>query len=233
MLPPPDTVDAIVSIVKALNEHKTWKVELKELKSGLSSLEALLPIWIPALLFILVCSLALIYFIWVPSPWLVVASYLLLFFIYVSIFVSQIRTISTTLSLNTIIENVRKLAHTDAPHVNELFKYPRQDLQYVLVELKAERVAWERRLGVLIGAQEKIGIIPGLIALFAALVRPQGVVPSWIVGVAYVVPLLYFCGLWSHILMTKLDRGIMVLEMVIDTKQSESGDPHEGMEPMC
>jgi len=127
--------------------------------------------------------------------------------------------------LGTIVETSRMFANADAPHVNELFKYQQQDLQYVLVELKAERGAWERRVGVLIGAQEKIGMIPGLIALIAALSRLQGdPLPSWVVGVVYALPVLYFFGLCSHILMTKLDRGIMLLEMVIDTLKNKGSD---------
>jgi len=224
MVPAHDTVDAIISTVKALNKGKKW-----EYKREFRSLPNILSIWLPITLFILGASLAFINR-WVQSPWLSVVALCLLLLMYVSITVGTVIDLLTLWPsmrdlLGTIVETSRMFANADAPHVNELFKYQQQDLQYVLVELKAERGAWERRVGVLIGAQEKIGMIPGLIALIAALSRLQGdPLPSWVVGVVYALPVLYFFGLCSHILMTKLDRGIMLLEMVIDTLKNKGSD---------
>ena len=122
---------------------------------------------------------------------------------------------------------------------NKLSTYTWQELQYVLVELKADRAAMERRVGTFVGAQEKIGLVPGLIALVAAIARfyspdSQGALSSpWIQGFVYGIPGGYVLGMWVHSLMTKIDRVIMLLEMIIDTKKDEEDDPNEGIEPMC
>ncbi len=129
-----------------------------------------------------------------------------------------------------MIEKVKKIAHTDASHVNQLSTYTWQELQYVLVELKAERAAMERRVGTLVGAQEKIGLVPGLIALVAAIARfyspdSQGALSSPLIqGFVYGIPALYVLGMWLHSLMAKIDRVIMLLEMIIDTLKIEDND---------
>jgi hypothetical protein len=140
---------------------------------------------------------------------------------------------------NSFIENIKAASHADASHVNELAKYTWQDLQYVLVEVKAERAAMERRVGTLIGAQEKVGLVPGLVALGAAIARFYhpglgGAIWSPLIqGIVYGMPMLYLIGLWAHSEITKADRIIMLLEMIIDTKKSEDNEPNEGIEPIC
>ena len=44
-------------------------------------------------------------------------------------------------------------------------------VEYVCKQLTAERLAFERRVGVLVGALEKVGIIPGLATLIFCLVK--------------------------------------------------------------
>lgn len=41
-------------------------------------------------------------------------------------------------------DRAMKNAERDAQHVNDFYKYELGDLQYVLVQLKAERSTWDR-----------------------------------------------------------------------------------------
>jgi hypothetical protein len=224
MLSDQQTVEAIFRTVQAFNarENKTWRAWVK---NSFSSPENLASIWLPAFFFLLAVGLAFSYR-WLQRPWVIVGAYVTLIPMYVSIIVGQFISIWTEAKplyrkgyVGVIVGNAAKWGESDVQHVHALSQYQRHDIQYVLVELKAERAAWERRVGTLVGAQEKIGIIPGLVGLSAALL-PQfkGVqVPSWIVGLAFGTPLLYFLGLWSHYAMMNLDRVIMLLELVIAT----------------
>jgi hypothetical protein len=107
------------------------------------------------------------------------------------------------------------------------------------VELKADRAAFERRVGTLIGAQEKIGLVPGLIALVAAIARfyspdAQGALSSPLIqGFVYGIPVLYLAGIWLHTLMSQMDRVIMLFEMIIEAKKEEEDKPSEGIESIC
>ena len=224
MLSDQQTIEAIFRTVQAFNvrESKTWRARVE---SSFTSPEDLTIMWIPLFLFLLACILAFSYR-WLQHPLVIVGAYLALLLIYVSIVVGYVISFWTAAKplyrigyVGVIVGNASTLGESDVQHVRALSQYQRHDLQYVLVELKAERAAWERRVGTLVGAQDKIGIIPGLVGLSAALL-PQfkGVqAPPWIVGLAFGTPLLYFLGLWSHFAMTHLDRVIMLLELVIAT----------------
>ena len=79
MAPAPDTIDAIFSVVKALNEsqRKGWEMWKIHFWSRL----AIFQIWVPLILLVLACILAVINR-WVGSPSLTVGSLLLLVLMY-------------------------------------------------------------------------------------------------------------------------------------------------------
>jgi hypothetical protein len=133
--------------------------------------------------------------------------------------------------LGLILDNSKQCAETDMKYIRYFYKHERHALKFVLIEMKAERSAFERRVGLIVGALEKIGIIPGLVALFATLTRINSFQSAWIYGIAYGMPILYFLGVYEHYLMSRLDRFIMLLEMVIESQKSEGTGPNNGMEP--
>jgi len=92
----------------------------------------------------------------------------------------------------------------------------------VLVELKNQRLSLERRTGLLVGALEKVGIIPGIVALIAIYIRPElNKFPAvWVQSIAFGILAMYFMGAAAHVFMVRLDRYIMLLEMVIEAKKS-------------
>jgi len=96
MVPAHDTVDAIISTVKALNKGKKW-----EHKREFRSLPNILSIWLPITLFILGASLAFINR-WVQSPWLSVVALCLLLLMYVSASITASATSGHSASPDTV-----------------------------------------------------------------------------------------------------------------------------------
>lgn len=235
--PAPDTIDAIFSIIEKMLNEPRRKNRKAEWKTAFLSMPAIFELWIPAACLALALMLGGIDRWVVNSKWLRLISYLLLIPMYVSggigIFLNAFRILNPRYFLSLILERTRKLTHSNTSHVNELSKYLWQDLQYVLVELKAERVAFERRTGLFVGALEKVGLAPGIVALIAAISRFSDPSSPWIEGLTYGMPTLYFVGLLAHYRMMELDRVINLLELVIDTKKSEEDESKEDREPLC
>ena len=125
--------------------------------------------------------------------------------------------------ISRAVSRAMKQAERDTHHINDLYKYDIHSIKYVLVQLKAERVGLERRIALLVGALEKIGFIPALIAMIAILMRPEiGKYPSELVQYIAIVILVFYTGSFVHnYQMEKLDRVIMLIEMVIEAKKSE------------
>lgn len=238
MVPAPDTRDAILSIIdKILNEHRS-KNRKVEWKTAFWSTSALFEVGLPLIFFALALISGGIYR-WVHrADWLGLISYILILLIFVSVSIGgcidAARVFNPRRVVNSILEKIRKRIDTDAPHITELSKHSWQDLEYVLVEVKAERAALERRTGLLVGALEKIGLVPSTIAAFAALARlPGGLSSPWIQGIAYGTPLLYFSGIFTYERMIEFDRVIMLLESIIDTNKSEEDNPNKTLDLVC
>jgi hypothetical protein len=124
---------------------------------------------------------------------------------------------------DSIINNSMEYADRDIQYVNDFYEYESSALKYVLVQVKSERAYWEKRVGSLVGALDKVGMIPALIALFAIYIRPEikNLPAAWVLSIGLGIILLYAVGILSHIWMTRLDRAIMLIEMVIEAKKSE------------
>src|SRR5262245_21758767 len=121
-----------------------------------------------------------------------------------------------------MLDTTGSYAEIHATHVNDLYNYESEDLKHVLAELKGGRASWEKRIGMIVGTVEKVGIIPGLAALIAIYMRPEisKSLTGWIAGIAYATPVLYVIGLHLHDHISQLDRFIMLIEMVIENKKS-------------
>ena len=145
------------------------------------------------------------------------------------VFIFAIRNLKPSDFLTPITEEIRKRAHTDASHVDELSQYKWQDLQYVLVEIKVQKGRHRKSRM----ARSCVGLVPGIIALVAALARFPEQSSHWILCFAFFILILYIIGIFAHGRMLKFDRAIMLLEMVIDTQKSKEGEPNESTKPFC
>ena len=223
-----DTINEIFGIVQSLNDADRKLIKEESKKSYFRG-ERMLR-WLPVGSFVAAGILAIL------SKWLDIkplsqVSYLILLLSYLSIILSQIIILpikfwtQRKLMVNPsgyIIDVARKYSEADVQHVNDFYKYETYALKYALVQLKAERAAFERRVAMLVGALEKVGIIPGLAALIAIYIRPEVTksLTEWITVIAWATPFIYGMGMQSHLHMSILDRHIMLTEMAIEAKES-------------
>jgi hypothetical protein len=233
-VPDKATRDKIFGIVKALfvGERKGSRTELKK---EFTSLSSILSIWAPAILFIVALGIAFIYNKeWFGKPeWMRQAALWSVLGIYGSFVLGQLASIFTTITgtLNMLpytTDRAMKNADSNAQHVIAFYEYESEDLRYVLVQLKAERAIWKRRVSMIVGQIEKVGLlgmIPGVAAAITIYMNPNSLASPWIHEIAnaliYGTPALYVIGCVHHMLMVRFDKGIMLLEMVIEVKKSE------------
>jgi len=88
--------------------------------------------------------------------------------------------------------------------------------------LITERESFERRIGVLVGALEKIGLIPGFATLYLAWVKlteqkTSISIDPWMAGAVFC---LYFFAVYFHFLFTRLDRYIATLDEIIKMRKT-------------
>lgn len=113
------------------------------------------------------------------------------------------------LSLN--VENPMQVDGLYLPQLNNL---ARTTLQLGVVELKNERNSFERRMSLLAGSIEKLGILPGLLALFATLPK-LGAQPDWVYAIAYANIPLFLFSILVHTSLIRYDRMIALTELAI------------------
>jgi hypothetical protein len=232
MVPDKETVEAIFRVVQELNDtqidYKATRVDTDRpfiVRFFLVSLGSALGAYA-----CLIGALAL-FSSWLNQPELAYIAGVLVFLIYLVIYgrylLGQLRHQDRNWPAAVFFDRVTQYAKIDVSHVNAFSQYDVSALQYVLVELKAERAAWERRIGLFVGAAEKVGLVPGLVASVAALSRLPNVSPVWLVIIAIVNLMLFGVGGQQHGLLMRLDRSIMLLELVIDTAlgPKEDADP--------
>lgn len=102
-----------------------------------------------------------------------------------------------------------------------------ESIELATHEWRAEKESFERRVGLVVGTIDKVGLAPGLLATFFSWHTLREISPGWgesVVGsVAYAMPFLYFPGILAHLLVLDMDRGLKLLELVLLRKRSASG----------
>lgn len=121
--------------------------------------------------------------------------------------------------LSIIIDNAKKNHHADTMFVQYLNSRDNKALEISLIEMKAERAAFEKRVALIIGMIDKVGLLPGIVAIFVSLPKIKAIDIDWVLAIAYAMPFLYFLGLWSHFLMSKMSRHISLMEYALEQKK--------------
>jgi len=120
--------------------------------------------------------------------------------------------------LTILLARVQDETKLDYANLYELKEKSSLVLEHVQAHLKSERDSFERRVGVLVGALEKVGIIPGLITLYLAWLKFGSNDISLEPEIATGIFLLYFFAFYCHFLFSRLDRFIYTIDTVIDLK---------------
>lgn len=98
-----------------------------------------------------------------------------------------------------------------------------QEIKYILNRLKAERNVLSNKISLLIGGIEKIGLFPGLVAMFMSFGQlGSNNVPSWVEPIAYASIALYIFGFLFHNAIIRADERIQLLDYIVDLKEKQN-----------
>jgi len=109
----------------------------------------------------------------------------------------------------------------DLSIIDELSRCSKEAIQYVLVQYKHERNAFERRTGMLAGAIDKVGIFPalaGLVITVSNLVKASDST-GWGSFFGPLLLVLYVQALSAVQMIQKMDRVIALLEFSVQVRK--------------
>lgn len=124
-----------------------------------------------------------------------------------------------TSPLSKMLSISKEKASVDKKALRYLLAKEAYKLSFLKIEISSEREAFSKRINLLIGAIDKIGLFPGLLALFVTLSNSETIYSQWIYIAAYVIPLLYFLGIAMHMELDKLERIEKLIDYAIEEKQ--------------
>ncbi|WP_411065793.1 hypothetical protein [Vibrio rotiferianus] len=118
-----------------------------------------------------------------------------------------------------IVSNAESNASTDMAHYRKLLSYSLEELRYLLLQLVSEKEAFSRRISLINGSIEKVGLLPGILALVVMFTKlPSEQSPPWVAGIALAIPFLHIFGVGMMFLISRLERSIKLVELAITKK---------------
>lgn len=193
-------------------------------------------IWLIVVPFVVALALIAIMFMF-ELEWLKFPSLVILIMAYIGLIAHPImsamvhrKLLITTFKhpFGALLRNAAATAAVDLRYSIKLERKPLALLEIVFLEVKSERDFFERRLALIVGSIEKIGIVPGLLAAFLSLHQLPSNSNQWVLSLAYATPALYFFGAMAHFLLMRLDRMSKLLELVINRKKAVLTTPSNG-----
>lgn len=121
--------------------------------------------------------------------------------------------------MGLLLDNASVTARVDAWLLPRLLHSPIEHLELLHLELKAEKEFFERRLSLVVGAIEKVGLAPGLLAAGVSFSNLKTGQPDWVSALAYATPVLYVSGVAAHFLLMRLDRFAKLTELAVARKK--------------
>lgn len=123
-----------------------------------------------------------------------------------------------------LLGNAKTMAAADQRYLNALQRRSSAELKFLRLEVKSEKSAFEKRLSIVVGAIEKIGIFPGFLAVAAVHVRLGEQQPLWLYAIAYATPILYIVSALSHYLLIRLERQVALIDLILENKSETVDD---------
>lgn len=115
---------------------------------------------------------------------------------------------------SAINQNVKKEFIIDQRYLPKLIALDKKELELGLLEIKHERNFLEKRILLITGPVDKLGILPGIISTLAAttkLADPNG----WLMGITYGYIALVVLSLFFYQIMMRYVRMIALTELAI------------------
>jgi hypothetical protein len=124
--------------------------------------------------------------------------------------------------IGIFLQNAQLSMVIDERFLRFLVCIPVEHLELMHLEIEAEKDFLERRVALVMGAIEKVGIIPGMFATLFSLSKLDQLAhhSEWIMIFAYTTPLLYIIGVIAHFLIMRLERYVRLLELVIEKNKN-------------
>ncbi|BAN99879.1 hypothetical protein E05_51130 [Plautia stali symbiont] len=166
-----------------------------------------------------------IYFLIKPAgQWLINLSALLIFLSYLLLmFIPLIKVYQERGSIKyfffsplsaSIDQNIKKESIIDERFVPEFILLGKDTLEIGLMEVRHEREYLNKRINLVAGPVEKLGILPGVISMIITISKPiEG--HDWITGLAYGYIALTVLSLLFVNLLVKYDRVIALTEIAL------------------
>ena len=117
-----------------------------------------------------------------------------------------------------IANNAEIAAHLDLNEYRRFLSFSNEELKYLKVQLFAEKEDLKRRVCLINGSIDKIGLIPGAIALVVLLSKSPSVSDAWLYSLASVSMVLHLFGVGMFFLVSRLERIIYLLDTAIEMK---------------
>lgn len=224
------------STFRILNAASRFEIKQRKQRSSTREHSFLNRLFIELTVFPFALSMllaAVVYF--TSASWLIESSIVSLLIAYIGVLVHPLisawlhrKSIRKMLNhpFGILLRNSYETATVDLKYLPKLERKPMRLLEVVALEVKAEREFFERRISLVVGSIEKIGLVPGLLATFLSLHKLPDSLSPWIAGLAYATPALYFFAVMAHFLAMRLDRMKKLLDLAIaHKKEKESAIP--------
>jgi hypothetical protein len=219
------------STFRILHAASLFEIEQRKQRSSTREHAFLNRLFIELAVFPFILSMflaAVVYF--TNSSWLIESSIVALLIAYIGVLVHPLisawfhrKSIREILKhpFGILLRNSAATAAVDLKYLPKLVRKPLRLLEVVALEVKAEREFFERRISLLVGAIEKVGLAPGMLATFLSLHKlPDGLSP-WIAGLAYATPALYFFAVLAYFLVMRLDRMNKLVDLAITHRKAQ------------
>lgn len=215
--------DRIIDYISLLKEHESkYKEKIKPNKT--SKYDKLLFASLVLLVFISFVFIGL-YAMFKPDyRFLANISIVLIFFSYVLLLLMPIIKIFEerksikyffTMPLSSSIDqNIKRESLIDNDFLPRLISLGKELLELGLMEVRHEREFLSKRITLLVGPIDKLGILPGVISMIITISKPVGMY-DWVMGLAYGYIALIVISLSFFNLLVKYDRIIALTELAL------------------
>ena len=123
----------------------------------------------------------------------------------------------------SVEQNIKKEALTDERFLADFVRLGKPTLELGLLEIKHEREFLSKRINLIVGPVDKLGILPGIISMVITLAKPVAG-HDWVMGLAYGYIGLVVLSLSFINLLVKYDRVISLTEVALSRCDEVKGD---------
>ncbi|MBT0726021.1 hypothetical protein HGT73_01260 [Rosenbergiella australiborealis] len=220
--------DSIIDYIKLLKDHELkYKEKIKPNK--ISKIDKVLFSSLVSLVFISFIFIG-VYAIFKPDyRFLLNISIVLISFSYVLLLLMPIvkvfeerKTIKHFFTMplsSSIDQNIKRESLIDNDFLPRFISLGKELLELGLMEVRHEREFLNKRITLLVGPIDKLGILPGIISMIITISKPVGGY-DWVMGLAYGYIALIVISLSFFNLLVKYDRIIALTELALSRCES-------------